>query len=194
MTKWIIILALLALGTANARSQESIVPYAVKRIVKPMKQPKDMDCWITVVTMMLNWKNSTNHTVEQTVKDLSDPWIIYFETNTGLPATEQAKFMKKIGLVAEPPANYMLRAYVDLLKSSGPLWIITGGITAHARLLVAVEGDGNYESTWFIFIDPEAGKQKRENSILFFKKFEAEAKMANSEKWKEDLRIQIYHF
>jgi len=57
--------------------------------------------------------------VEHFAGKLGDPWKLYFDTNAGLPESEQEKFIKRIGLKSEPPANYRLIAYYDFLKKYG---------------------------------------------------------------------------
>lgn len=167
--------------------------YKVKGVIPRLKQPKEMDCWITVFAMMYNWKNVTNRTVDQIADKLGDPWKIYYETNAGLPDGDEKKFMQKSGLYFEPPASYTLAAYVELLRQYGPLWIVTGGISGrHARLLIEIDGDGIYDHTNFVFIDPESGVDVSENAMRFFSKYEREAKLANA--LDSDLKIQIYHY
>jgi len=177
-----------------AAAQEQIKPYHIPGKMQAIKQPKSMDCWITVMTMMINWRDSSSYSVEDIAKRLGSPWDIYYMTNAGLPESDQKKFMLRTGLHAEPPANYLLSAYRDLLEKNGPLWVVTGTILgAHARLLIGIDGSGNYDSTDLIFIDPMSGTTVKENAKKFLDKFETEAKLANEEDW-ENLRVQIYHF
>jgi hypothetical protein len=159
-----------------------------------LKQPKNMDCWITVATMLASWKEQKQYSVREFVEHLGEPWKIYYETNAGLPAADQERFIKHLDLKSEPPTNYTIQAYMSFIKSFGPVWITTGnGISAHARVLIGLKGSGDYGSTSFILIDPATGKQVEQESLVFMKEFEEEARVANEEGWKE-LRIQIYHY
>ncbi|MDB5141085.1 MAG: hypothetical protein JWR12_3001 [Mucilaginibacter sp.] len=167
--------------------------YHVPGHIPLLKQPKDMDCWITVATLMFSWRDSATYAVSGMAVRLGDPWKLYYDTNSGLPESEQDRFIRHIGLKSEPPANYMVAAYVDFLKKYGPVWIITGNsLGAHARLLTGVDGTGEL-SAEFTLIDPKNGQEVKENALKFLKEFEAEAKIANAQNW-ERLRIQIYHF
>lgn len=144
--------------------------------------------------MLLSWKENKTYTVETVANRLGDPWKLYYELNTGLPAKDQHDFIKYMHLKEEPPANYTIQAYYDFLKAFGPLWIITGdGFSAHARILIGLRGSGEYGNTQFILIDPATGKKTEQESMIFLKEFEEEARVANEESWKE-LRIQVFHF
>ena|ERR1700722_16561714 len=98
----------------------------------------------------------------------------------------------------EPPANYTLTAYIEMLRSCGPLWIITGdGISAHARLLVGVYGKeltenaNTYQNTLFEFIDPLSGTYEYESAMAFSEEFEREARVTTDQ---VQLRWQILHW
>ncbi|MEM6737711.1 MAG: papain-like cysteine protease family protein [Bacteroidota bacterium] len=175
-------------------SQESKIIYKVPGNIPTIKQPKSYDCWVTVTTMMLSWKRDTFLTIDAVAKELGDPWDNYYRRNKGLSFDEQDDFIEQIGMRGEPPANYLIEAYIDFMRKYGPLWITTGdGFSAHARLLIAVYGDGSYEQSDFQFIDPATGKIESQNALEFVQEFEREAIVANRDNW-ENLRIQIYHF
>lgn len=173
---------------------QSDFAYKVPGLLPVIQQPAPNACWITVTTIMMSWRDSTEYKVDAVARGLGEPWLLFFEMDSGLTAANQEKFAKRIGLTLEPPASYMLTAYRDLLVRHGPLWIITGNNSIHARVLIGLEGKGDYQKTDFVFIDPDKGKIVKENVMKFYQKFEAEARTSNREKWKEDLRIQIYHF
>lgn len=174
--------------------QKKDISYRIPGNIPVMKQPKGNDCWITVTTMMLSWKDKKTYTIKQVVNKLGDPWKGYYEKNTGLNEKDQESFTKLVGFTNLPPANHLLEVYLDLLKQHGPVWVTTGdGFSAHARVLIGIEGNGDYNTTQFVFIDPFKGKVERQSALSFMKEFEQEAYVANEEKW-ERLRIQIYHF
>jgi len=162
--------------------------------IPALKQPKGMDCWITVAAMLASWKDVQRYSVEQFATRLGDPWKLYFELNLGLPAKDQEAFIKQMRLREEPAANYSIKAYTRFVQSFGPTWITTGdGLSAHARILIGLRGTGEYGSTQFILIDPASGKITEQESLAFLKEFEEEARVANQEHW-EGPRIQIYHY
>ena len=162
--------------------------------VPAIQQPDSLACWITVATMMKSWRDETEYTIEDVLAELGEPWQTFYEDNRGLAADMQDRFASEFGLKSKPPANYMLEAYVDLLKEFGPLWITTGnGFSAHARLLISIHGDGSYENTEFRFIDPATGTHVTQSALDFVMEFEREATVAVANDW-ESLRIQIYHY
>lgn len=168
--------------------------YSVPGNIKAIKQPKSNDCWITVTTMMLSWRDGEDYSINEVLTEIGEPWISYFDRNVGLSFEEQTNFIQKVGLIGEPPANYMLEAYIGLLEDFGPLWITTGnGFSAHARLLVGINGDKTYEKSELIFINPLTGKIEEQSAIEFVNEFEREAIISNELEW-DKLRIQIYHF
>lgn len=177
-------------------SQNQVIS-SVKGHVPILKQPKKMDCWITVTTMLLSWKDDYEYTLHEVVEKIGEPWSDYFEKNKGLSRTMQNEFIKKIGMIGEPPANYMLDAYIDFIDRFGPLWITTttenDRISTHAKILISIEGDRSYKNSTLVFIDPEVGNIVRQNALDFVLEFEEEARIYNINGW-GDLMIQIYHF
>lgn len=171
-----------------------VIEYEVKGNLPLIKQPKALDCWITVTTIMTSWRENKTYSIDEMISNIGDPWKLYYEANTGLSFEDQEEFISQMGMVGEPPANYMLEAYLDFLKAYGPLWITTGdGFSAHARILIGIFGDGTYENSEFLFINPATGKKEKQNALNFVREFEEEAYIANEENW-DRLRIQIYHF
>ncbi len=179
----------------HCSAQQHKLSYHIPGKLPILKQKEDMACWITVATMMISWKVQKDYTVDSVAKILGDPWEIYYTTNVGLPPDEQKHFAAVFGLKSEPPASYTIEAYTSFLKSYGPLWVITGDdFGAHARLITGIEGDGSYDDTDLVIIDPMTGKSEKKNILVFIKEYEEEIKILNEQKWKGDLRIQIYHY
>ena len=185
---------LLILITCLLTAQQDHINFRVPGEVYAMKQPKDLDCWITETTMMLYWKVGQELEIDTVASKLGEPWHSLYLTNGGLHFDQQDQYINLIGLRSEPPANYILEAYLDMMKSYGPLWITTGnGFSSHARLLIGIEGDGSYEQTEFIFIDPIKGKEVHQNALKFMHEFEKEAFVANEDVF-EIYRLQFHHF
>jgi hypothetical protein len=167
--------------------------------VLPIRQPSPMSCWATVYAMMKSWKLRSPLSVKSAVAGLGAPWDDYYLKEKGLPAGKEKEFVKAIGMRTEPPANYTIAAYVEMLQQRGPLWIITGdGISSHARLLIAVygpwkaEGIKAYQETVFEFIDPSSGTYQYESGLQFAEKFEREARWLVDGKFDDiELREQI---
>jgi Papain-like cysteine protease AvrRpt2 len=109
--------------------------------VHPLKQTTAMGCWATVYTMLKSWKDGRDWTVGDAVEALGSNYVDQFVRDKGLPGGGEREFVRKATMVAEPPADYTLRGYVDMLKEDGPLWVTLGdGLSSHALILVGVYG------------------------------------------------------
>jgi hypothetical protein len=191
---WAIIILVISgcLPFMNPNDQSVIAYYEIKAI----KQPSSMSCWATVYTMMLSWKNNTTLTLDSAVDRLGNPWKTYFYNDDGLPLGQERLFVSTAGLREEPPANYSIQGFINMLKNYGPLWIVTGnGISSHARLLIGINGDGSYENSKFSFINPQTGKIETQDALDFFREFELEARFVIDRRLDDiPFRWQIIHW
>lgn len=170
--------------------------------VRPLKQPSSMGCWATVYAMLRSWKDGRDWTVPAAAASLGPDYAATFAQNTGLPGRSERTFVRRASMVAEPPASYTLRAWVQMLKDDGPLWVTLGdGISSHALLLVGIYGtstaetDRAYDDAVFEFIDPEEGTYYYEHAVGFMRRFEEEARIVvESANPNTDLRWQIIHW
>ena len=169
--------------------------------VVPMKQRTSMGCWATVYTMMKSWCDGRKWQVRAAVEELGRKYVTYFVEDSGLPGGTEAEFVLDAQMLAEPPANYFLWSYADMLRRYGPLWITMGdGLSSHALVLVGVYGvslDNTleaYEESVFVFIDPEDGAYLRMSGLDFARKFEREAAVIVGADGDVDLRWQIIHW
>ncbi|KXX66493.1 papain-like cysteine protease family protein [Flammeovirga sp. SJP92] len=167
----------------------------VSHSVSPIKQPSAMSCWIATYTMMLSWKEQKNYKIEDVLDNLGEPWKSYYYDDTGLPAKAVKDFLLQTNLNFEPPASYTLESYINWLKETGPLWIISGdGLSSHAKLLVGIYGDNSGDISIFEFIDPETGKIQRMEMMKFISEYEKEVRFLNRVDSDIPYRIQIIHF
>ena len=172
---------------------------AVSHDVPSLRQTSAMSCWAAAYAMMKSWKDRSPLSEKAAVADLGDPWVDYYLKDTGLPGGKEREFVGAVGMESKPPANYMIKAYVQMLREHGPLWIITGdGINSHARLLVGIYGNSEaegitaYEETTFEFIDPLSGTYRYESGLDFAGKFESEARwLVDGKRDDVELRDQI---
>ena len=101
-----------------------------------------MSCWAAVYTMMKSWRNKKELSVNSVIAELGVPWDDYYLKEMGLPGGKENDFVNAMGMSSQPPANYDVNAYINMLRTYGPLWIITGdGLSAHARLFFGVYGN-----------------------------------------------------
>ena len=188
--------------TQQVRRDFKDLPVRVRLDVPAMKQPSPMSCWATVYAMMKSWKAQAPVSIEGAVADLGAPFTSYLAEDRGLPGGQELAFIKASGLHAMPPASYPLTVFRNLLRSSGPVWIIAGdGITSHARLLVGIYGSdeaekiATYEETTMEFIDPASGTYVYEPAAKFFDTFERETAFIVNNKYDlVDLRWQVIFY
>ena len=170
--------------------------------VEPIRQTSPMGCWATVCAMMWSWKTGEPTTPAQAVASLGTPWDDFYLEDAGLPPGQERAFADASGMSTLPPANYTIDAWVEMLTTHGPLWIVTGdGISSHARLLVGLygnvkgEGIAAYEESVFEFIDPLTGTFEYESGLDFSLNFEQEARWLIDGKFDDiELRHQVLFF
>jgi hypothetical protein len=155
----------------------------IRHAVQPIRQPASRACWAAAATMLVNWRDGTQRTLESileqagTARTVAAPahYLDIFRANTGLPAGEKQEFVTALGMQMEPPANFPLERYVDWLRNYGPLWITTDddpelGFSPHARILTSIVGDTS--DPIFHFIDPADGSTAQSPFSDFVRQFE----------------------
>jgi hypothetical protein len=170
--------------------------------VHPLKQTTAIGCWATVYTMLKSWNDRKDWTVGDAVASLGSDYVNQFVRDRGLVGGGEREFVKQANMVAEPPADYSLLGYVDMLKKDGPLWVTLGdGLSSHALVLVGVYGNSTenttqaYDDAVFEFIDPMTGTYRYQSAVNFMTSFEREAKVImDSGAENIDLRWQIIHW
>ncbi len=165
-----------------------------------------MSCWATAATILMNWKNSTSSSIEEVLQEAGrnlqpsdeDYYLQIYYDESGLEAREKEQFTSSLGMISEPPANYILSQYVDWLQDYGPLWITTdddsgSGFSPHARILFGIQGDieNNPDNVLFTFIDPADGTEVSETFNDFIKYYE---QMVTDIPSNSSLFIQIVRF
>src|SRR5262249_35983884 len=121
---------------------------------------------------------------------LSACWFEMFKAKQPIPNAQLPDLMKDLGLVAEPPASYLLRG-IERLLETGPLWVVadedltTNGMT-HAEIVMGIVGDGTSDKTKVLVNDPGQSKPREVQFGEFQKRVEA-TDVVNS-------GLGIYHF
>lgn len=192
-------------NTDNSKQVRRIFPERTKLVsfdVLPLKQTSSMGCWATVYTMLKSWKDGRSWTVSEAVSDLGSQYLDTYVQNSGLPGGSELQFVEDAEMLAEPPANYSLTGFNEMLSNTGPLWITLGdGINSHALLLIGIYGKKMeesaeaYETAIFEFIDPLTGGFTYRPAIEFMQDFEREVAvivMASADD--VPLRWQILHW
>lgn len=148
-------------------------------------------CWATAATIMYNAVRGQSYT-EQQVTNIADGqspdemanrgyFRFQYDINQGLTRTKLVDFLTKLGIRADVsiPARPSPCELAQLLRQHGPLWITTGSlpfvdeetglqtVTAHAEVVVGVQGDGSLSGSRVIKIDPLSGRVERNYQDLF---------------------------
>lgn len=151
--------------------------YTVPRNKFVYAQPNTMACWATVYAMMKAWKRGTRFpNIRAAIIPLGNPWLDFFDRNTGIPPAQGGNFETAVGLVREPRTNPSPEGWQSLLQRFGLLWVtgtVPGGV--HDRILQGISGDGSGPNTFMSIIDPDHGQQYLETLDIFRAGFEGQA-------------------
>jgi hypothetical protein len=181
----------LAFGVPSLTLNDVSFTYDVPGTVSPMSQPNDCACWATAATMLVAWRDQSSYTIEA-VCDMAGP---QFRTllcdKKCIGRTDKEAFLQRLDLREEPPANYSVQGYLDMLRAYGPLWVTTDVVAGlHARIMTGMYGDGAPDNTYVSLIDPADGQRHQESFQHFVDNFEQVARDAAPD---EPLFIQVVH-
>src|SRR5579871_5231992 len=145
-------------------------------IVPVIQQPTDMTCWATAATILNNWKNSQTVDIPTVLSTAGTDYVNMFQNNQGLGGDQKPAFLIAMGLTAEPPMDFSIDGWGQLISTYGPLWVTTneGGqlFSVHARIIKGINGDGNSDSTFVDVVDPGTGSNYTESVTDFMNKFD----------------------
>ncbi len=146
-----------------------------------IQQPKSMDCWITAITMLYQWRGRQSMSIDAVADRLGEPFKGFYLNNTGLYPSDEAALLRVTGLEGIYGTNFPLTEYGNMLDAYGPLMITIANAGSsspswgmHARILVGIEGDGTPAGTKFWFVDPGNGSYYDESGTEFIFKYERE--------------------
>jgi hypothetical protein len=167
------------------------VNFAVPGLKFVYSQPNTMACWATVYAMMQAWNQGSGfQNIRAAIIPLGQPWLDYFDQNTGIPPIMGTQFEGAVGLVREPRFNPSPQGWQYMLQRYGLLWVtgtVPGGI--HDRILEGLSGDETGPGTSMSIIDPDGGRRYTETLATFISGFEGQASV---EPFYKD--YQILHF
>lgn len=134
----------------------------------PIRQRTPQLCWATVATLLASWRDKTSYGVEDFFATLGEPWAskVIGPATSGLSWAEQRRFLARLGLQAEPPANYTAPRWETFLRRYGPLWV-TADFSAypglqgvHSHLVIGIHGTSEGPTSVDV-IDPWTGTEER---------------------------------
>lgn len=182
---------------AGAPPPPPAVDYTVPGTVPRLKQDKTMACWATTTAILVSWKEKKTVDTPKLVARLSGKFQVIYETNAGLLPKDQPDLLKEAGMRQEAPQNYTVDGWVSLLKSHGPLWVTTAigaakPFAVHARVLIAIKGDGTPGGTTLRIVDPGDGSESTATVAAFARQMEALARLDLGASG--DIRPMVIHF
>jgi hypothetical protein len=167
------------------------VQYEVPGTIPEFAQPSDMSCWITVVTMLLSWRDGVSYSIDSVLDMLGSDFRQIYESDEGLGGERMQDLTNAAGLTYESQRCETPQSINDLLQTYGPLIIIadedpTIRFCVHARIIKGIDGDGEPDGTDLTILDPGPGSSYQELFSEFAAKYEEMAGL-------EEYTIQMMH-
>ncbi len=150
----------------------------------PVEQATPNVCWAAAGTMMLGWKRRISLTVEAALDALGGDWRAKHDADTPVTAAELRDFTTALALSEEGPASYTPAGLANLLAAHGPVWVISdddfgaGNRLVHARIVVALRGDGTPDGTTVRLANSASGTFESEPFTEFARRLEADEPVA----------------
>lgn len=173
------------------------VDFTVDGDVPAIAQPTPNTCWATAATILYSWKNQASSDIPTVLSNAAPQFLPMFQADQGLPGDQKPALLQSLGLTTEPPQDYSVDGWVQLLQNYGALWVTTNegdgqNFSAHARIIRGITGDGGPDTTTLDIIDPGDGSEYNESLTDFTNKFDdvARADMGDG----ADFRPQVVHY
>jgi hypothetical protein len=115
-------------------------------------QETGMSCWAAGAAMIVSWRDDITVSPFE-IADATGYWNQYHE---GL-APHDITVLKYWGLEIEPPQNYSVEGFAELLRHYGPLWVASAEPGPHIRVVTGMTGkvgNGSGHETLLHINDP----------------------------------------
>lgn len=187
--------------------------YRVRGAIPHVLQEGNFDCWAAAAAMMLSWRDQIEYTKAEVAQMAGPDFVRLLAAKGvgGIEAKAKGEFLTKLGLSAEAPQTFTAQGLRELLLEHGPLWVtVTEGdsndpdfVFPHARVIVAIDGDGTPNGTFLTYLDPNGfADRQRVNLQEFTNSFEAVARgdlkrtrdVPAEQQPSQPFRPQILHF
>jgi hypothetical protein len=187
--------------------------YRVRGATPRVLQEGGYDCWAAAAAMMLSWRDQVEYTKAEAARLAGPDFVRLLEAKGrgGIEASAKGEFLKRLGLTAEAPQTFTSRGLRELLQEHGPLWVTVNQgdsndpyfILPHARVIVAIDGDGTPKDTFITYLDPAGFAERPRISLQeFTETFETVARgdlikardAAPEQQPAQPFRPQILHF
>jgi hypothetical protein len=187
--------------------------FRVRGAIPRVLQEGGYDCWAAAAAMMLSWRDQVDYTKVEVARLAGPEFVRLLEAkgHGGIEASAKGEFLKRLGLRAEAPQTFTARGLRELLQEHGPLWVTVNQgddnepyfVIPHARVIVAIDGDGTPEGTFVTYLDPSGFAERPRVSLQeFTETFETVARgdlikvrdAATEQQPSQPFRPQILHF
>lgn len=149
---------------------------------KPFTQTMTWSCWAAAAVILLRWKSGIRHSELDVARMAGPAFENAFNSNGGLMSAQIGNFAHALGLRIEAPQNYTPEGYHELLRTRGPLWVVsqldgsTPNPRRHARVLRGATGDGSFAGSTAWVLDPDGGRDYQITMAQFAEELEAIAR------------------
>lgn len=153
------------------------VNVSVNGLVPSIAQPTPNTCWATAAAILYCWKTQTSSDIATILSTAAPRFLPMFQADQALPGSQKGDLLQSLGLTTEPPEDFAVDGWAQLLQTFGALWVTTNegtqqNFSAHARILKGISGDGNPDTTLMDIIDPGDGTEYSESVTDFSRKFD----------------------
>jgi|SRR5687767_14840310 ABC-type bacteriocin/lantibiotic exporter with double-glycine peptidase domain len=138
------------------------MPISVSYDVYGMSQATDRECWITAITVMVNWSQGAAFSPDQ-IAEGAGKTIDQVQDSEGWPGLYAIANHYGMDTLGYTPADP--EAWAQAM-SNGPLWIVLTGRPSHAVVLHGMSGDGSPDGTTVTVTDSVGGVQTKTWSEL----------------------------
>lgn len=118
--------------------------------VELVPQLTDMSCWAAAAAMVVGWRDQISIDPSE-IANGTGYWAAYHE---GLNPADVSELRDTFNLVSQGPQSYAVDGFLEVLESSGPLWIAASTPGAHVVVVTGMYGDGTADGTFVRINDP----------------------------------------
>jgi hypothetical protein len=113
-------------------------------------QMTGMSCWAAAAAMIIGWRDQISIDPAEVARG-SGHWEAYAH---GLYPANHRDLAQAWGLAMEPPQDYLIEGFRQLLEDNGPLWVGVAVPSGHAVVVTGLYGDGTVDGTVVRVNDP----------------------------------------
>jgi hypothetical protein len=180
-------------GEAAAPAAESLgAPYDIHwDDVDLVAQPDGMSCWAAAAAMVVGWRDRVCIDPNEVVRG-SGPYVD-IGPRGGLSPNSRDELAAAWGLAIEPPMDYSIDGFAQLLQSVGPLYVGVAVPSGHAVTVIGLTGDGTPDGTLVHYHDPWPPGTGAANQTKTYSRFMLEYDNRMTVDPSGNVNVQILH-